>query len=98
MRCLTQTKTSSIASSLSTKPLGWNSEKASYFFRTLLSENRICYETVEKTDEGLKSRVIRKPGPTGLITTTTAATLHPENETRLSRSASSILPNRPKLS
>jgi hypothetical protein len=62
---------------------GLESEKASYFFRTLLSENCICYETVEKTDEGLKARVIRKPGPTGLITTTTAATLHPENETRL---------------
>jgi Primase C terminal 2 (PriCT-2) len=47
---------------------GLESEKASYFFRTLLSENCICYETVEKTDEGLKARVIRKPGPTGLIT------------------------------
>jgi hypothetical protein len=62
---------------------GLDSERASYFFRTLLSENRICYETVEKTPEGLKSRVIEKEGPTGLITTTTAAALHHENETRL---------------
>jgi Primase C terminal 2 (PriCT-2) len=62
---------------------GLDSERASYFFRTLLSENRICYETVEKTSEGLKSRVIEKEGPTGLITTTTAAALHHENETRL---------------
>jgi hypothetical protein len=63
--------------------VGLDSETASYFIRTLLSENRICYETVEKTSEGLKSRVIKKDGPTGLITTTTATALHPENETRL---------------
>jgi Primase C terminal 2 (PriCT-2) len=62
---------------------GLDSEKASYFIRTLLSENRICYETVEKTSEGLKSRLIKKDGPTGLVTTTTATALHPENETRL---------------
>jgi hypothetical protein len=62
---------------------GMDSEKLSYFVRTLLSENRITYETVEKTSEGLKSRVIEKKGPTGLLTTTTAAVLHPENETRI---------------
>jgi hypothetical protein len=62
---------------------GMESEVVSYFIRTLLSENRINYETVEKSEEGLKSRVIEKLGPTGIITTTTAATLHPENETRL---------------
>jgi hypothetical protein len=60
-----------------------DSEKLSYFVRTLLSENRITYETVEKTSEGLKARVIEKKGPTGLLTTTTAAVLHPENETRI---------------
>jgi hypothetical protein len=48
-----------------------------------LSEGRIEYELVEKTEEGLRSRVIRKDGPTGLIVTTTKAQLHPENETRL---------------
>jgi ATPase subunit of ABC transporter with duplicated ATPase domains len=62
---------------------GMDSDKVSYFVRTLLSENRINYETVEKTEDGLKSRVIEKLGPTGIITTTTAASLHPENETRL---------------
>jgi len=59
------------------------SEKMSYFVRTLLSERRIVYETVEKTEKGLRSRLIDKPGPTGLITTTTATMLHPENETRM---------------
>jgi hypothetical protein len=62
---------------------GMDSDVVSYFIRTLLSENRINYETVEKTEDGLKSRVIEKLGPTGIITTTTAASLHPENETRL---------------
>jgi hypothetical protein len=62
---------------------GMDSEMLSYFVRTLLSENRITYETVEKTSEGLRSRVIEKKGPTGLLTTTTAAVLHPENETRI---------------
>jgi hypothetical protein len=51
--------------------------------RSLLSEGCIEYEVVEKTKDGMRPRVIRKEGPTGLITTTTAAGLHPENETRL---------------
>jgi hypothetical protein len=62
---------------------GMANETASYFIRTLLSENRISYETVEKTGEGIQARVIEKLGPTGLITTTTSAALHAENETRL---------------
>jgi hypothetical protein len=62
---------------------GMKSEKMSYFVRTLLSERRIAYETVEKTEEGMRARLIEKPGPTGLITTTTATMLHPENETRM---------------
>jgi hypothetical protein len=51
--------------------------------RSLLSEGRVRYETVEKTDDGLKARLIEREGPTGLIVTTTAVHLHPENETRL---------------
>ena len=51
--------------------------------RSLLSEGRLRYETVEKTREGLVPKVIEREGPTGLITTTTAIRLHPENETRL---------------
>jgi hypothetical protein len=56
---------------------------ASYLIRSLLSEGRIRYELVEKTKDGMKPRLIQKDGPTGLIVTTTAARLHPENETRL---------------
>src|SRR5215831_4684064 len=60
-----------------------NSDLMSYLIRTLLSEGRVVYEVVEKTKEGLRPRPIEKEGPTGLITTTTAPKLHPENETRL---------------
>lgn len=61
---------------------GMSSETGTYLIRSLLSEGRICYETVEKTREGLRPRRIEREGPTGLITTTTAIRLHPENETR----------------
>ena len=37
---------------------GLNSEIASYLVRSLLSEGRICYDTVEKTKDGLVSRHI----------------------------------------
>ena len=62
---------------------GLGGDFATYLIRTLLSEGCIKYEFVEKTNEGLKSRRIEKKGPTGLIMTTTAVWLHPENETRL---------------
>lgn len=62
---------------------GLNGEMATYLVRSLLSEGQIRYETVEKTKSGMRPRLIERPGPTGLITTTTAARLHPENETRL---------------
>ncbi len=62
---------------------GMTGEMATYLMRTLLSEGCIRYETVEKTAEGLQPKLIERPGPTGLIITTTAASLHPENETRL---------------
>jgi len=62
---------------------GMESEFASYLIRSLLSEGRLRYETVEKTPKGLVSKLIEREGPTGLITTTTALRLHPENETRL---------------
>jgi hypothetical protein len=57
--------------------------RPAYFIRSLLSEGRLRYETVDRTEGGLKGRVIEREGPTGLITTTTAAHLHPENETRI---------------
>ncbi|NPV08052.1 MAG: MarR family transcriptional regulator [Anaerolineae bacterium] len=62
---------------------GMASDFGSYLLRTLLSEGRIRYETVEKTSEGLVPRLIERAGPTGAILTTTWASLHPENETRL---------------
>jgi len=62
---------------------GMGGEFASYITRSLLSEGKLRYETVEKTGEGIKSRFIERDGPTGLLMTTTATTLHPENETRL---------------
>jgi hypothetical protein len=40
-------------------------------------------ETVESTAEGVKARLIEREGPTGVILTTTAVNLHPENETRM---------------
>jgi hypothetical protein len=55
----------------------------SYLLRSLLSERCVRYETVEKTKDGMRPRLIERPGPTGLILTTTAIRLHPENETRL---------------
>src|SRR5262247_3346800 len=59
------------------------SDFATYLIRSLLSEGRLRYETVEKTREGLVPRLIEREGPTGLIVTTTSLHLHPENETRM---------------
>ncbi len=62
---------------------GMNSDFATYLIRSLLSEARLRYETVEKTKNGLVPRLIEREGPTGLIVTTTSLRLHPENETRM---------------
>jgi MarR family len=62
---------------------GMRGDFATYLMRSLLSEGRVRYETVEKTSEGIKPRLIEREGPTGLIVTTTAVKLHPENETRM---------------
>lgn len=62
---------------------GMSSDFASYLIRSLLSEGRLRYETVEKTKAGLVPRIIEREGPTGLIVTTTSVSLHPENETRM---------------
>jgi hypothetical protein len=61
---------------------GLESDFQSYLIRSLLSEGRIKYQTNEKVDDKIQSRLIELEGPTGLITTTTAVSLHPENETR----------------
>jgi hypothetical protein len=62
---------------------GMNSDFQTYLIRSLLSEGKIRYETVEKTADGMKPRLIEREGPTGLIVTTTLTRLHPENETRM---------------
>lgn len=62
---------------------GAEGEKQDYLIRTLLSEGRIEWQTVDKSMAGLAPRTIEKEGPTGLILTTTKLSLHPENETRL---------------
>lgn len=62
---------------------GITGDLPSYLIRSLLSEGRIRYETVEKTKDGMRPRLIEREGPTGLLVTTTAVQLHPENETRL---------------
>jgi hypothetical protein len=62
---------------------GLASDFASYLVRSLLSEGRVRYETVERDGGQLRPRLIERDGPTGLIVTTTSANLHAENETRL---------------
>ena len=62
---------------------GLQGDIATYLVRSLLSEGRLRYATVENTRDGLRPRVIEREGPTGLLLTTTAVNLHPENETRL---------------
>lgn len=63
---------------------GLEGDVASYLVRTLLSEGRLIWGTVDKTLGGtLAGRRIEKEGPTGVLITTTRLRLHPENETRL---------------
>jgi len=62
---------------------GMAGDLQTYIIRSLLSEGRVRYITVEKSKGGMTPRLIERAGPTGLITTTTEIKLHPENETRL---------------
>jgi hypothetical protein len=63
--------------------VGMHNDFVSYLIRSLLSEGRIRYETVIKTKDGMEPLLIEREGPTGLLVTTTAVSLHPENETRM---------------
>jgi hypothetical protein len=74
---------------------GMDSDKVSYFVRTLLSENRISYETVEKTDEGIRARVIEKMGPTGLSPQRPRPPSTPKTKPACSALASSIRQHKP---
>ena len=59
-------------------------DMAAYIIRSLLSEGRIEYPVVIRDEDGhLHTEKLVKEGPTNLITTTTAVSLHGENETRL---------------
>lgn len=52
--------------------------------RQLLSEDSIRYATVQSTADGLVGKELKPiEGPTGLIMTTTANALHPEDESRM---------------
>jgi hypothetical protein len=63
---------------------GMSGDLQSYLIRSLLSEGRIRYQMAGKGEGGeIVGRVVELEGPTGLICTTTAISLHPENETRL---------------
>ena len=55
------------------------------FLRQLLSENTVRYLTVQRSTDGPFKGQDLKPieGPTGLILTTTANALHPEDESRM---------------
>lgn len=62
---------------------GLGSDFATYMLRSLLSEGRVRYEFVEKTQDGMRPRLIEREGPTGLLVTTTWAHLQFELETRM---------------
>jgi hypothetical protein len=60
------------------------SNLTAYFVRSLLSEGRINYPvTMRDKDGNFVTKTIVKEGPTNLVLTTTATSLHGENETRL---------------
>jgi hypothetical protein len=63
--------------------VGMEGDMQSYLLRSLLSEGRIRYLTAAKEGGEIVGRLIEMEGPTGLLVTTTAISLHPENETRL---------------
>jgi len=62
---------------------GLKGDFVNYIVRSLLSEGCVRYLTVEKTEQGLRPRLIEREGPTGLLMTTTAVRIHHETETRV---------------
>ena len=63
---------------------GMAGDMQTYLVRSLLSEGCIRYQMAAKGPGGeIVGRLVELEGPTGLIVTTTAISLHPENETRL---------------
>jgi hypothetical protein len=63
---------------------GMTGGTAAYLMRSLLSEGCLKWETTVKDGNGgFQTRIVKRNGPTGLITTTTRLGLHAENETRM---------------
>ena len=55
-----------------------------YLLRELISEGRLRYPVVQKSDgQGMTTVTVEKNGPVAFLVTTTRAALHPENETRM---------------
>lgn len=54
-----------------------------YLIRELLSSGRLTYSAPQKIGSKIEGVLIEKEGPVSLMITTTRASLHPENETRL---------------
>ena len=74
---------------------GLESDFASYLVRSLLSEGCVRYETVEKGKDGaLRTRLVERKGPTGLIVSTTLVALHPRTRRASSRSRRPTQPTR----
>lgn len=59
-------------------------ERADYAIRTLQSEGKLKIQVTTKNVETgqFEAQTIEKEGPTGFVTTTTASTIHAENDTR----------------
>src|SRR5258708_18938611 len=59
--------------------------QTAYIVRSLLSEGRIEYPVVLRDEETgqLRTEKLIKAGPTNIVTSTTAVSLHGENETRM---------------
>jgi hypothetical protein len=58
--------------------------QTAYYIRSLMSEGCIRYVVTVKDEGGsLVGKEILKPGPTNFVITTTSASLHNENETRM---------------
>lgn len=63
---------------------GLSSSGGRAFLRQLLSEGVVNYATVQQTKNGLVGKKLRPlEGPMGLMMTTTAHSLHPEDESRM---------------
>jgi hypothetical protein len=61
-----------------------DSNLTAYIVRSLLSEGKIRYPVATRGGDGkMTTRWIEKSGPVNLLVTTTATTLHGENETRM---------------